>query len=409
MSRLARYTILILAVVVCAFNVFCKLVADILKVGVHYTLSSIHDEYGRATAFSNIASKFRGGDESTPDSYTPRPNPNPESPPSGPRLANATFVMLARNSDLDGAMRAVRAVEDRFNTRHGYPYVFLNDVEFSSEFKRRMSVLTGFNAVFGVIPSDHWNQPDWIDEDKATEARKSMVAANVKYGGTHTHNFLILQIESYRNMCRFNSGFFFKHPLLQKYRWYWRIEPNVQFHCNILNDPFLFLEENNKVYGFTITVYEIAASIRSLWGHVTDFIAQHPEHIAEDNSMGFLSGNRGKTYNTCHFWSNFEIADMEFWRGPAYTDFFVHLDRTGGFYYERWGDAPVHSIAASLFLRKDQIHFFEEIGYQHDDWSHCPIPEDLWIKGRCSCDQKHSFDYDGSSCKRKWDRFMNGS
>ncbi len=29
---------------------------------------------------------------------------------------------------------------------------------------------------------------------------------------------------SYRNMCRFNSGFFYRHPLLQKYRWYWRIE-----------------------------------------------------------------------------------------------------------------------------------------------------------------------------------------
>lgn len=50
------------------------------------------------------------------------------------------------------------------------------------------------------------------------------------------------------------------------------IRPNVQFHCNILNDPFLFLEENNKVYGFTITVYEIAASIRSLWGHVTGLL-----------------------------------------------------------------------------------------------------------------------------------------
>lgn len=141
MSRIARYTILILVVVVCAFNVLCKLVADIPKVGVHYTLSSIHDEYGRATAFSNIASKFRGGDnlpyddESTPSSDAPRPNLNPELQP-GPRLANATFVMLARNSDLDGAMRAVRAVEDRFNTRHGYPYVFLNDVEFSNEFKR---------------------------------------------------------------------------------------------------------------------------------------------------------------------------------------------------------------------------------------------------------------------------------
>ena len=33
-------------------------------------------------------------------------------------------------------------------------------------------------------------------------------------------------------------------------------------------------------------------------------------------------------------WSNFEIADMDFWRGEAYTRFFEYLDRRGGFYYE---------------------------------------------------------------------------
>lgn len=29
---------------------------------------------------------------------------------------------------------------------------------------------------------------------------------------------------SYRNMCRFNSGFFYRHELMQKYRYYWRVE-----------------------------------------------------------------------------------------------------------------------------------------------------------------------------------------
>lgn len=42
--------------------------------------------------------------------------------------------------------------------------------------------------------------------------------------------------------------------------------------------------------------------------------------------------------------------------------FFNHLESEGGFYYERWGDAPVHSIAANLFLNKDEIHFFDDIG-----------------------------------------------
>jgi hypothetical protein len=33
-------------------------------------------------------------------------------------------------------------------------------------------------------------------------------------------------------------------------------------------------------------------------------------------------------------WSNFEIADMDFWRSQTYTDYFNYLDSMGGFYYE---------------------------------------------------------------------------
>ena len=32
--------------------------------------------------------------------------------------------------------------------------------------------------------------------------------------------------------------------------------------------------------------------------------------------------------------NNFEIADMDLWRGEAYTAFFNYLDHHGGFYYE---------------------------------------------------------------------------
>lgn len=33
-------------------------------------------------------------------------------------------------------------------------------------------------------------------------------------------------------------------------------------------------------------------------------------------------------------WSNFEIGDLDLWRGEAYSKFFEHLDEQGGFYYE---------------------------------------------------------------------------
>lgn len=44
--------------------------------------------------------------------------------------------MLARNSDVDGAVISVRDVEDRFNRKFGYPWVFMNEEPFSEDFKK---------------------------------------------------------------------------------------------------------------------------------------------------------------------------------------------------------------------------------------------------------------------------------
>ncbi|KAJ8078794.1 hypothetical protein PM082_013077 [Marasmius tenuissimus] len=115
--------------------------------------------------------------------------------------------------------------------------------------------------------------------------------------------------------------------------------------------------------------------------------------------MGFISDDGGLTYNRCHFWSNFEIGDLDFWRGEAYTKFFDFLDSKGGFYYEV---PPVHSIGAALFAQKDQIHFFTDIGYKHEPFQHCPQGESH-SQGKCWCDPTQNFDYEWYSCLNKYD------
>ncbi|TFK22522.1 glycosyl transferase [Coprinopsis marcescibilis] len=341
--------------------------------------------------------------------------------PSPLRKSNAAFIILARNSDLPGLARSVRELEDRFNHRYQYPYVFLNDEPFDEKFKKHISILTDAKVEFGQISHDHWSQPDWIDEDVAKSWREWMVLGDIIYGGS----------VSYRNMCRFNSGFFFHHPLVQKYRWYWRVEPDVHFHCNIDFDPFLYMEDNQKVYGFTISMYEYESTIMTLWNHVqgtytdyqylprlsleqilySEFANLHPEYMAPNNSLEFISEDGGETYNLCHFWSNFEIADLDFWRGNIYQEFFEFLDQQGGFYYERWGDAPVHSIAAALFLNRTQLHFFDEIGYEHPPYTHCPKKGNNWAKGRCTCDPDPEANFDDSpgSCLGRWESLVNGT
>ena len=305
------------------------------------------------------------------------------------RRANAVVVILARNSDLDGLKQSLPQFENRFNKKYHYPYVFLNEVEFTEEFKKGVKEMISSKAEFGLIPEDHWSYPKWIDVKKADAARAKMQKDNIIYGGSLP----------YRHMCRFNSGFFFRHPLLKTYDFYWRVEPGVDFTCDINYDPFLFMEDNGKEYGFTIMLPEYEATIPTLWDQTKKFMKKYPQYLHPRNTLKELFENADGGYNLCHFWSNFEIASLKFLRSDAYMKYFEHLDQAGGFFYERWGDAPVHSIAAGMFLPKEKIHFFEDIGYYHAPYGNCPSNPALNMN--CQCDSSKSVNW-GNSCQSKY-------
>ncbi|GAA5800350.1 hypothetical protein HPULCUR_005777 [Helicostylum pulchrum] len=316
------------------------------------------------------------------ESLLNHPNlPDPAKPPAwqDTKRVKAAFVILTRNSELDALRKTIQQLEARFNHKFNYPYVFLNDVEFSPEFKDLTSGLTNAETHYGIIPKEHWSYPDWIDVEKADRLREKMGKDGVIYGDNL----------SYRHMCRFESGFFYKHPLMADYEYYWRVEPSVEFSCDLDYDPFLYMKENNKKYGWTISLIEFESTIPTLWNTVKAFIKEHPHLIPKNNLIDFISNDGGRNYNLCHFWSNFEIADLKFLRSPEYTAFFDYLDKSGGFFYERWGDAPVHSIAVGLFLNKSEVHFFNDVGYRHDPFMHCPVARELQKK--CHCNAEDNF------------------
>ncbi|KAI8450174.1 family 15 glycosyltransferase [Phakopsora pachyrhizi] len=345
-----------------------------------------------------------------PDVYPARMNPF--------RRENATFVALVKNDEVHGMMLSMRSVEDRINRKFGYPWVFLNNQRFTNEFKESVRSMTRSKVYFGIIPKGHWSYPDQIDITRARRTREEMESSGVPYGGS----------ESYRHMCRYQSGFFFRHPLMMKFDYYWRVEPQVQFYCDLDYDPFLFMRENKKIYGFIISLYEYNSTVPTLWSSVLKFFESNRDLLTEDeNSLGFLVRDRSKgffesDYNLCHFWSNFEIGDLNFFRSDRYKRFFESLDQTGGFYYERWGDAPIHTIGVlSLSKNLSQIHHFDDIGYFHQPFTHCPDPkgdplkrlkqqqEELgWGNGKCYCDVEESFDRDSYSCTPLWWK-INGS
>ncbi|CAI4051531.1 hypothetical protein SKDZ_15G2470 [Saccharomyces kudriavzevii ZP591] len=304
----------------------------------------------------------------------------------------ATFVTLVRNRDIYALAESIKSVEDRFNSKFNYDWVFLNDEEFTDEFKSLTTALVSGETKYGLIPQEHWSFPSWIDKEKAAQARKEMGENKVIYGDSIP----------YRHMCRFESGFFYKHPLMDDYDWYWRVEPDIKLNCDINYDVFKFMKDNNKKYGFAISIKEYEATIPTLWETIRNFMKANPDLIHKNNMLDFVSDDEGLSYNLCHFWSNFEIASLDLWRSAAYTAYFDYLDQEGGFFYERWGDAPVHSIGAALFLDRSEIHHFGDVGYYHAPFFSCPIDTSIRLANKCDCDPSKDFTWHSYSCTNKF-------
>lgn len=146
------------------------------------------------------------------------------------------------------------------------------------------------------------------------------------------------------------------------------------FAHRFLSDPFIKMIEHNKTYGFTIAVKELKETVPNLFRYASAykrnnnleskglwemFIEEKPEkkEKPDDKTAGdglpdeILQAQpgyqgapeidpeamEGETYNMCHFWSNFEIARLDWFRSEEYEKFFQMMDRSGGFWMERVG------------------------------------------------------------------------
>ncbi|CDR47761.1 CYFA0S37e00342g1_1 [Cyberlindnera fabianii] len=304
----------------------------------------------------------------------------------------ATFVSVIEENDLWPIVDSIKQVQDRFNNKFNYDWVFLSRTELSEEFKSQTSSAITGNTKFGLIPERYSDYPEWINSDDAKDAFRAMNENSLIPGDS----------ASIRFDNRYKTGFLHKHDLLLDYEYYWRVDPSIKIHCDIDYDVFQFMKNNDKKFGFAISLHEYQVFVKTLWDTTNAFMKENPQYTHENNMMKFISDDNGDTYNLCYFWSNFEIASLDFWRDEAYSKYFDHLDKAGGFFFERWSEGPIHSLAVSLLLDKSQVHIFQDVGYYHVPFTTCPIDSQFRTEHKCSCDPKSDFTFRGFSCGKKY-------
>jgi mannosyltransferase len=135
------------------------------------------------------------------------------------------------------------------------------------------------------------------------------------------------------------------------------------------------MEQHNKTYGFVIAIKELVETVPNLFRYASAYKRQNniqskglwemflkdqpetsskedkpvespeahlPDEVLEMDPIDKAElpeidpeSMEGENYNMCHFWSNFEIARLDFFRSKEYEEFFNMMDQSGGFWAER--------------------------------------------------------------------------
>ncbi|RYP71191.1 hypothetical protein DL771_004991 [Monosporascus sp. 5C6A] len=285
----------------------------------------------------------------------------------------AAFVALVRSSELADMLDSISQLEARFNSRvtHRYDWVFFNSEEFTEEFKAAVTNATSSQCYFELIPPNHWEIPSWIDKSRFDVGRRFQ-------GRLGTGK---AWLESYHHMCRWSSGLFALEKRLATYNYYWRVEAGAQYKYDINYDVFRFMQDNDVAYGFNVAVVKDERAISSLWDRTREFVLANMDMVDDEAHVSWLFGISEdedgvseedvntrlllgcQEYNNCQPYSNFEVGSLDFFRGKEHQAYFDHIDKNGGFYYERWSDAPIHNLSVTMFLPQRRVWFFRDIGY----------------------------------------------
>lgn len=141
------------------------------------------------------------------------------------------------------------------------------------------------------------------------------------------------------------------------------------------------MAEANKTYGFTIAVKELRETVPNIFRYASAYMRKNnfkskglwemflerpeqeepkpeeeqkkdklPDEILltdpGENALPEVDPEamEGEKYNMCHFWSNFEIARLDWFRSKEYEDFFEMMDKSGGFWMERVSSQLVRGL-----------------------------------------------------------------
>lgn len=254
-----------------------------------------------------------------------------------------------------------------FNKRFSYPVIILHEGDYDSRGQEEIlkSVRSNFRYLinFKEIDKNDFCVPDHIDREKVD---KLVALQPVPYWRN----------VQYRSMCYFWVKNFFKYT--KGYDYVMRLDDDSLIEEPVVDDFFEIMKSKDLVYMSNIIHidcgicnYGMKEMFEGIFPDLKDKIGTSLFSKAQlkSNSDVFQKFkdvysimNGGKQYDKEEFdldmpfmyYNNFFVSSTKFWEREDVKEAIDKIDKHGGIFYYRYGDAPIHTILVTL-LGEDKI------------------------------------------------------
>ncbi|PFH61365.1 hypothetical protein XA68_17543 [Ophiocordyceps unilateralis] len=245
----------------------------------------------------------------------------------------AVLVSFALENDLPAVLSSVSQLEETFNSRYRYDWVFFSTHPLSEDFRRLTSNATKATCVYEVICNELWSVPRGASDSTPQPAESDM------------------EPESYEAAAlvrRWKSGRFARESRLKSYDWFWTIEPGAQFIHDINFDVFRVMRDHNIAYGSHQGGLD-DSYMRRLSQHAKSFMDENPGLAYEEADFSWLLESAVGRDGAAHDSSAEEAVEMGALDDETTLDCTAAADE----WLEDGGDedgvgSPVEVLASSL-------------------------------------------------------------
>lgn len=264
--------------------------------------------------------------------------------------ARLAYVLLGSGSRDDLLVSILKQLRDFLMPWTPGDVLFFHTGEYDTPDKTALVTKIIPSALILRIPEDAWTLPEGLHENDAPTWKYSKCCPFPMHG------------IGYRHMCRWYSIGLFRYLAGLGYKWVFRLDEDSEVLTPVKQNMMGWMESLGKQYAFRLWDEEDQDMIWSLpeltqWYLTANEI--QPKWLYDScrprSSVG-LNSHGG--WNRRILYNNMFMTNITWWLTSEVQSYLRVVEQSQGFYFFRWGDAPIHTMVVRTFLTRSQVHVF---------------------------------------------------